>query len=310
MTAHFEDLPSELLLHILAYMNPRHIFNAFWNLNSRINNLLTTVNHLHLIVDKEENKEMIALLAPHVRLLQVNTWDEIDLHGFCNLHLLTLTRPSPTQLKQIGADTMPQLTYLWLCSNMYSSSPKQLIYDVFSNRFSRLRWARFGHIDLFDPLYWSQSFSLYYLHFDCYHPAIIPFILKSCPNLDYLHVDFLRYDDKIMLPPSIINNHPLRRFILRDFCHFTSYEDISTLITYIPNTTKIELKFSCDVPFISLAQYLSDHLTHLHQFDCDITECPIDSSTSLTTIRQVHPCFSRIACRTQGVNFRILHTKP
>ncbi|CAF0966331.1 unnamed protein product [Rotaria sordida] len=106
-----------------------------------------------------------------------------------------------------------------------------------------------------------------------------------------------------------INNHPLQKFILRDYCRLVSVQDIKTLITYIPNTSKIELKFYCNVPFISLIQYLSNSLSHLRRFDCYITECPIDSATSLTNIQQVHPCFNCITCPIQETNFRIFDTQ-
>ncbi|CAF0933590.1 unnamed protein product [Rotaria sordida] len=126
-------------------MDPRHLYYTFWNINSRLNHLIVSVNSLQFIIDEEENKELITTLAPHIGLLQVNTWDEIDLREFCNLYSLILARPSSIQLKQIRADTMPNLIYLLLYSNVIFFSPKQLIYDVFSNRFSHLRSARLGY---------------------------------------------------------------------------------------------------------------------------------------------------------------------
>lgn len=305
-----EDLCNELLLNIFDYINPRQLYDTFWNLNSRLNDLLASITDLQLIVDGEENEEIVALLAPHIGLLQVNTWNEINLNGFHNLHSLVLSRPSPIQLKQIRADTMPKLTYLSLFSNVYFTSPRQLINDAFSNRFSFLHWARLGHTDLSDSRYrCTQSHSLRHLHISCFHTTMIPFILASCPKLDYLHVDILQYGDKTMIPLPIIANHPLQKFILRDFCLSISYQDIHTLITYIPNTRKLELKFNCNTQFISLVRHLSDSLSHLRRFDCDITESPINSTTDLTTIQQIHPCFCRIVCRTQVANFRIFATQ-
>jgi hypothetical protein len=306
----FEDLCNELLLYIFDYINPRQLYDTIWNLNSRLNDLLASVTHLQLIVDGEENEEIIALLAPHIGLLQINTWDEIDLNGFHNLHSLILSRPSPLQLKQIRVDTMPKLTYLSLFPNVYFTSPRQLIDDAFLNRFSFLHWARLGHIDLSDSRYRSvQSHSLRHLHISCFHTTMIPFILASCPNLESLHVDILQYGDKTTIPSPIIDNHPLQKFVLRDYCLSILHQDIHTIITYIPNTRKIELKFNCNARFISLVRHLSDSLSHLRRFNCDITEFPIDSATNLTAIQQIHPCFCRIVCRTQETNFRIFATQ-
>jgi hypothetical protein len=309
MIPRFEDLCNELLLDIFDYVDPRQLYHTFWNLNSRLNNLLTSVTGLQLLVDGEENEETIALLTPHISCLKINTWNEINLNGFYNLHSLVLTRPSPIQLKQIRADTMPKLTHLSLFSNVYFTAPKQLIDDVFLNRFSCLQWARLGYINLSDSHYRSiQSHSLLHLHISCFHTTMIPFVLASCPQLKYLHVDILQYGDKTTIPSPTVANHPLQNFILRDYCCSISNEDIHTLITFIPNTRKLELKINCKAPFISLVQNLSDSLSHLHRFNCDITESPIDNATHLTTIQQIHPCFCHIMYRTQAANFRIFAT--
>ncbi|CAF0828867.1 unnamed protein product [Adineta ricciae] len=308
MITRLEDLCNEILLDIFDYADARDVYRGFWNLNSRLNKLLASIDYFSLVVDHDENNETIALLGPHIGQLIINSWEEIDLERFSNLFSLMLTRPSARQLKQIRADTMSKLRYISLCSNMYLSLPNQLAHDIFSSRFSRLRWARLGHIDTLNSFQWSQSLSLRHLQVDCSHTTMIPYILMLCPNLSHLHVDFLRQGERISPSPSAISNHPLRRFILRDYCRVVSYDDIETLIRLIPNTEKIELRFLCKTPFMTLIQYLCSHLHRLQRFDCDITECPI-SATNLATIRQVHPCFQSIECRTSGVDFRIFSTK-
>ncbi|CAF3198500.1 unnamed protein product [Rotaria socialis] len=166
-----------------------------------------------LLIDETESHELISALAPHAGLLTVNTWDDIDLHKFRNLYSLKLARPTQIQLKQIRADTMPNLTYLSLSPNVYFSAPKQLISDAFSGEFRHLRWARFGHIDSYDPLCRFQSLSLRYLHIGCYHTTLIPFVLATCPNLQQLNVDCLRSGDKTMYSPAMIDNHLLQQII-------------------------------------------------------------------------------------------------
>ncbi|CAM4850432.1 unnamed protein product [Rotaria magnacalcarata] len=186
---------------------------AYVLFENTLNNLLLSIKHLRLVIDERESHELIATLAPHVGLLTVNTWDDIDLHKFRNLYSLKLARPTQIQLKQIRADTMPNLTYLSLSPNVYFSAPKQLISDAFSGEFLHLRWARLGHIDSYDPLCWFQSLSLRYLHIGCYHTTLIPFVLVTCPNLQQLIVDCLRSGDKIMYSPAMIDNHPLQQII-------------------------------------------------------------------------------------------------
>ncbi|CAF3005296.1 unnamed protein product [Rotaria socialis] len=186
---------------------------AYALFENTLNNLLLSIKHRRLIIDETESHELISALAPHVGLLTVNTWDDIDLHKFRNLYSLKLARPTQIQLKQIRADTMPNLTYLSLSPNVYFSAPKQLISDAFSGEFRHLRWARFGHIDSYDPLCRFQSLSLRYLHIGCYHTTLIPFVLATCPNLQQLNVDCLRSGDKTMYSPAMIDNHLLQQII-------------------------------------------------------------------------------------------------
>lgn len=308
MVTCFEHLPNELLLDIFHYIDPRYTYATFWNLNARLNELVNSVSGLQLIIDEQENKELLAAIAPHIGLLQVNTWDDIDLQGFCNLYSLILTRPSPMQLRQIRADTMSNLSYLSLYTNVNFTLPKELILDVFSSRFLSLRWARLGHIDsnVFNGF---QSTSLCYLHISCYDASTIQFVLMSCPSLKKLHVDFLQQGDTNKHEPVMIKTHPLQHLILRDYCCLLSHNDIRKLVTSIPTVTKIELKFECNTSFLSLIQYLGNYLRDLRQFQCCVTEFPIDSTTSLETMQYFHSCFSSIKCRTHESKFRVFQTQ-
>lgn len=306
-TTCFEDLCNELFFVIFAYVNPRSLHSTFGNLNTRFNDLLNSITDLQLFVNEEENSETIAGLASSIGLLQVNTWQEIDLNGFENLYALILSQPSPRQLKQIHAEIMPKLRYLSLFSNVHFTAPKQLIDDAFSNGFSSLRWARLGHIDS-THFRSTQSQSLRSVHISCSETMMIPFILSSCPKLDYLHVDIWRDDEKITRTSPILTNHPLRQLILRDSSVSISSNDILHILPSIPNLRKFELKFHCNVSIISLLEHFCQSLNNLNRFDCDITENGTQSSSDLITIHQIHSSFTRIRCRTQTKHFRVFST--
>lgn len=303
----FEDLSNELFYAIFAYVNPRYLYSIFANLNTRFDNLLHSITDLQWIVNERENCEILAGLAWHVGVLQVNTWEEIDLNGFENLYALSLSRPSMKQLKQIHAKTMPKLRYLSLFSNVCFTAPKQLIDDAFSDGFSLLRWARLGHMDS-SHVYSSQSRSLRSIHISCSEIRMIPLILFSCPKLDYLHVDIYREDQKIIQTTPKLVNHPLRQFILRDSCVSISSADILHLLPLIPNVRQLELKFQCDISILSLLECLCQSLNYLRRFHCDITENDVQSIVDLNVIHQMHSSFSRIRCRTQTKHFRIFST--
>ena len=119
MITRFEDLSNEVLVNIFNYVGSQQVYNAFRDFNSRLNHLLSSIKNMQLILDEEEDKEIIASLCAHVGFPQVNTWDEIDFHEFCNLFALVLSRPSPTQLKQIRVEIMSNLIYLSLSTSVF-----------------------------------------------------------------------------------------------------------------------------------------------------------------------------------------------
>ncbi|CAF0901564.1 unnamed protein product [Rotaria sordida] len=76
----------------------------------------------------------------------------------------------------------------------------------------------------------------------------------------------------------------------------------------MPNLQRVTLNFNCDVPFIQLAQIISNQLLYLHRFDCHIDNAPDDELTSIETIRQIHPCFNHIQCATDDYGYRMYTT--
>jgi hypothetical protein len=297
----FEDLPNELLIEIFEYIDIRDLFNGFLNLNKRINDLLRILRNLSYNIERS-NPILISLFANQITRVIINTWQDIDLHQFPYLHSLILHQSTINQLKQIRSEFMPHLVYL----SISSLSGCSLAEQIFSNAMPSIRHVDLGRVDVHS---WSQSPFLSSVSIHSTDPTVIPYILLSSPNLIYLHVHFLTDTAAIFNNPPSVSNHPLRQFILSDPYHKLSFNHVHRLLVLIPNVRKIQLNFLCKIPFIRFAQRLVNRLQYLKQFDCKIDDASFDQSTTIETIRQIHPCFQRIYCSTNELHFRTFTTE-
>jgi hypothetical protein len=134
----FEYLPNELLLDVFEYIDIRDLYQGFWGLNTRFNNILRSLENLSLVIDKHDPL-LISIFASRTVRLEVNTWHEIDLSRFSNLTSLKLSRTTRIQVAQIRPEVVPNLKYLSLSLAFDFWSSAQLAQDVFSNGFPSLR---------------------------------------------------------------------------------------------------------------------------------------------------------------------------
>jgi hypothetical protein len=303
-----EDLPNELLIEIFEYIDIRDLFNGFWNLNKRINDLLRMLRNLSYNLERLD-LALISLFSKQITRLIVNTWQYADLYQFPYLHSLILYQATINQLQQIRVEFMPHLVYLSVSALPGFASLPQLAEQIFSNAMPSIRHVDLGHVHVPYLRTWSQSPSLSSVSIHSTNPTVIPYILQSSPNLVYLHVHFLMDTIAIFDDSPSISNHSLKQFILLDPYHKLSFNHIRTIFTMIPNVRKLQLNFLCKIPFIRFARSLINRLHNLKQFDCKIDDASFDQSTTIETIQQIHPCFQRIYCSTNDLHFRIFTTK-
>ncbi|CAF4630629.1 unnamed protein product [Rotaria sp. Silwood1] len=175
--------------------------------------------------------------------------------------------------------------------------PRQLICDVFSNKFPSLRYVNMSCIDESTYNLWTTSPSLQYVSILSCKLMSIPSILAACPNLHHLQVRLLYNNDNIITLSSPVN-HSLRRLTLWSNYTELTFNDIDNILTYTPNLEHLYLQTVYHMPFIHLANGLINRLHHLSRFDCYIREIlPRDDPIgNLTSMHQMHPCFDRIKC--------------
>ncbi|CAF1178387.1 unnamed protein product [Rotaria sordida] len=55
-----EELPNELFFYLFTFINIEHLYNAFWGLNSRLNNIFLTYQNLSLIFEENDKFRILA----------------------------------------------------------------------------------------------------------------------------------------------------------------------------------------------------------------------------------------------------------
>ncbi|CAF4130413.1 unnamed protein product, partial [Adineta steineri] len=111
MSSLIEDLPNELLFDVFQYLDTRDLYESFWGLNYRFNNILRSLKDLSLTMEKN-NPSLLTIFASRIARLEVNTWHEIDLIQFINLKSLILHRTTRNQITQIRPNVIPKLVSL------------------------------------------------------------------------------------------------------------------------------------------------------------------------------------------------------
>jgi hypothetical protein len=178
-----EILPNEIFIEIFQYFDARDLYRAFYNLNSRFNTLLQSLNNLCLTVGTIESNDF-KIFASHVYALKLTGDVNINLNDFTNLHGLHLS----TVLKQLETDTYPYLEYLTIvCTNrnIWLYFPV-LCQKIFSNGFPNLKSCSLSESALiFKEPYFNQTSELRSLYVGEINLTSYQIILFECPKLEY-----------------------------------------------------------------------------------------------------------------------------
>ena len=269
----FEDLPNEIFLDIFEYVDAMDLYRSFWNLNDRINLVLGSLKNRSATIEKNDFSFFKAFGSRIVHL-KITAWHEIDLSQFKQLKSLIIRRPTRSQVVQIRPDLLPNLVVLSLSLTFDFWSSTQLAEDVFSNGFPSLRHADLGRVDIPLTTRWSLSPNLRSISVCSSEAIIVPLILASCPNLKSLQLQIIGEQQRLTLP-SFRRNHPVDRFLFIDSYGALSFDEIDSLLTYMPNIRSISFTL-VELSFVRLTEILSQRLKYLKKFQILIHEPPND----------------------------------
>ena len=297
-----EIFPNELLLEIFDYISPYNLYNAFFNLNFRLNSIINSLQNLHLILQEDwDNKEhIIPSFASQISTLIIKHDELIDFSSYTNIRSLKLSMPTAKQCNAILPSLLPHLEHLYISNLYFSDNSEQLCRLIFSSSFSRLRTC---HIDrlTFSNYHSCSSLSLHQLTISpsTWKVNMYSQIFNACPNLIYLRIIRLR-NISFELSPNFIRPHTSIRHL---HIHFYSignewYNHIDWLLSNMPNLqtftllidqNNTNLEFSFDL----LAGSLIRHALYLINFKAKI---PLNKflSKELNVIKQLHPLFNYV----------------
>lgn len=305
-----EQLPNELFFSLFTYLDISNLYNAFWGINSRLNNLFQSYSYLYLTYDEKIDQQSMKLYAHFIVRLIIDTPIDCDLTLFPKLQTLILCDGNSKHLDQIQPNILPNLTYLSFLLGSKFIPSVELVNNIFSNKFPSLNHINLGRIDQSFSHSWSISSSLRFISIRSNEPLIIGTILNLCPNLDHFQLHILNKIRNNDITHSSLN-HPLRRFTLWSDTLELNFNDINILLNYTPNIQFFYLQTICYMSFLDLVTGIVNRLNRLSQFDCHVNEMlnKSDRIDNLKMVYQLHYCFNRIKCIEENINFRIFATE-
>lgn len=198
MSTKFEQLPNEILTDIFDYFESDELFQLFFNLNLRFNQLLQSLTNLCFIplLPQPEEYEFYQILTPSISNLQLISECKINLSDFPNLRRMKFLNPSSFQLEQILTKQFPYLEYLTIEDIDYLflyEVINDLYPRVFNNDFPRLQSCKLPSSDF----NFNESILTHLTHLHTLQIGIINFtdyqlILSICPNLYFFQFTIYR----------------------------------------------------------------------------------------------------------------------
>jgi len=89
-SSRLELLPNEILLLFFQYFNAQDLFQAFYNLNNRFNQLIQSFNELHLVFQMKKTDYNDNIFSSYVYTLVIDYNIDVNLRHFPNIHHLKL----------------------------------------------------------------------------------------------------------------------------------------------------------------------------------------------------------------------------
>jgi hypothetical protein len=294
----FESLPNELVCEIFYYIDALELYRTFFELNSRINNILDTIPNVSFQANSPTNASdpFVDRFALRVVYLNILWPDYVDATRFPNVRSLEFSDfLSQQQLTQVQHTYFAHLVYLRVSYIEEDSVIASAFFQmIFSNGFPSLCKCILDEITPPDSTHrWSSSPSLHSVIVHRIPLSVYFLILASCSNLTHLHWSTLQYTDED-IQPVFVRHTQLKYLFIRTI----NIQKIGTILTRVPNLKRLHIVSDWSrgnnclpLDFEQLAHILARYVPCLYRFDCETMERnPID----IDTIRRFHLCFRHI----------------
>lgn len=297
MSKCFESLSNELMYEIFDYIDGLELYQAFYNLNSRINKILSCLLNIHFESSFSTNDDdsLIELFGRRVAYLKVFRPDDINVTRFSNVRVLEFYDClSQHQLLQIRHACFTHLVHFRMCYIEDSDIASAFFQKIFSNGFPSLSKCVLDELTPPHVNYpWSSSPSLRTLIIGGLALPVYSIILSTCLNLTYLHWSAIRYTESDIKSVPIQQSHLKRLYI-----QTINIQYIETILSHIPNLKRLHIVSDWSrgnncrpLDFKQLAHVLLRYVPSLQYFDCETME---RNPNDIDIIHRFHSCFRQI----------------
>lgn len=209
MVSQIEIFPNEIFIEIFRYFNAKNLFQYFYNLNSRFNILIQSLNNLYLSTSSYYDIH----ITPFIDILFIHYKAQINLNYFTKLRHLYISQLTEELLEQLARNHLPYLEYLSIHSldRIEEDRMSYLWNKIFSNSFPYLKSCCIYKMNSSSTSS-SCLLSLRILKLGDMDIFIYKSILSSCPNL-YL-LKFTRIISNNKSKDVIIQHVKLKKLII------------------------------------------------------------------------------------------------
>ena len=271
MNTRLESLPNELLVDVFQYLDAQDLFRAFYQLNTRLNTLLHSLNNLSLTLMRPDTHQTIP--SPiDVQTVIVAHGADVNLDNFVNLRRLKFLQPTCEQLDRFDSVELPHLEYLFMGYGLYchhdgNADHKHKRCDkVFSDAFPNLKSCYLFHPEgLYTFTAAIQMTELRILRVRKIDLPSYQVILSVCPNLHFFRLEVPNVKEQT----SMINSHGnLRRMVLEFDSFATSLGDdhIDDYLSSIPNLEQLSIYRLDEMSGLSPYYAFNWHATSINRY--------------------------------------------
>lgn len=312
MENQFESLPNEILIDILQYLDARDLYRAFYNLNSRLNTLIQSLNDLSLILSICDRDEIAdnAIFLPYIDTLIIKYKTDIKLHYYPNVHRLIffwLPYTRPYKLENVN---LPHLEYLSI--NLKGSSSSFTIHrlheTIFSSGFPRLKYCSLPKSSTIQKTErWTKLPSLRILKVGYIGLFTYIAILSTCINLHSFHFFEEKVFQTSILLRQYFNHENLKRLVINEkyIGPILHSGVLNEYLSCVPNLEYLSIHVityhTKNLPYLMefdwFGSTISSHLSFLQQFHFHL---PIFRTKQMNkflnedTFQQLEKCFKII----------------
>ncbi|CAF2551762.1 unnamed protein product [Rotaria sp. Silwood2] len=216
-----ESLPNEILIETFEYLDARDLFRAFYNLNSRFNELLQSLNEICLILSIRDRDEVIddTIFLPYVNTLIVKYKTDVILNHYTTIRRLILICLPYTRPYKLETIILPHLEYLSIILKGSFSvfSIYRLHEPIFSNSFPCLKFCSLPITSTIQKTErWTKLLSLRILKVG--HIGLFTYIgiLSACPNLNFFYFLEEKVLQTLTVLPQYVNHENLKRLVIKE----------------------------------------------------------------------------------------------